>query len=419
MFFQNYENIQKEQTLWYHNSITLGMNIKEIIAKEEQRQNEGITLIASENHCPKEIAEVMGSCLTNKYSEGYPDARYYSGNAYIDEIEAEAISQAKKIFNMPHANVQPHSGSTANQAVYQACLQPGDTILSLSLDHGGHLTHGHKATSVGKIYDIVHYTVDPLSGRLNYENIEEVAMQIKPRLIIAGASNYPREIDFKKFKEIADKCGALLLTDIAHIAGLIVAGQHQSPAPFADFITTTTHKTLCGPRGGLILCQEKYAKKIDSAVFPGLQGGPLEHVIAAKALCFQRAQTQEFIEIQKQTIVLAQKMASIFQENGFEVISGGTDNHIITINCAKAGYNAADAVNKLEAQGVYTNFNALPGDTSVKNPSGIRMGTAAMATRGFTEQEVDSLTMWIIDCIKNDADHSQEIKEIALKHKPE
>lgn len=393
-------------------------DIKALVEKESQRQKETISLIASENHCPQEIYEVMGSCLTNKYSEGYPGARYYAGNEYIDLIEQEAIDAAKKVFGVDHANVQPHSGSDANQAVYFACLQPGDTILSLALDAGGHLTHGHPITSVAQNYNVIHYSVDIDSHELDFERIAEIANEYKPKLIVCGASAYSRTIQFEEFGRIAKDCGALLLADIAHIAGLVAAGLHPSPAGIADFITTTTHKTLAGPRGGLIMCNEEWAKKIDKAVFPGMQGGPLNHVIAAKALCFQRAQTEEFKEVQKATIANAQAMQQVFIDNDFAIVAGGTDTHLLMLDLSNDEISAKEACLRLEEQGIITNFNTIPNDPgSAQNPSGLRIGTAAISSRGMQPQQAAQIAQWIIDIIISGTDHKEDIKALALQFK--
>lgn len=392
------------------------MDIKTLVAKEAQRQNESISLIASENHCPSLIYEVMGSCLTDKYSEGYPGLRYYAGNEFVDQIEEEAIEAAKKLFDMPHANVQPHCGSSANQAVYFAALKPGDTILSLALDAGGHLTHGHPITSVAQNYNIIHYSVDIDSQELDFERIAEIANEYKPQLIVCGASAYSRTIDFEKFAQIAKDCSALLMADIAHIAGLVASGLHPSPAGFADFITTTTHKTLAGPRGGLILCTEEWAKKIDRAVFPGMQGGPLNNVIAAKALCFQRAQTPEFVEIQKATIANAQAMQQVFIDNDFKLLAGGTENHLLMLDLSNDEISAKDACMRLEQQGIITNFNTIPNDPgSATNPSGLRIGTAAISSRGMRAQHAAQIAQWIIDIIISGTDHKEDIKQLALQ----
>jgi glycine hydroxymethyltransferase len=373
----------------------------ETIKKEEERQNNGIELIASENFVSRQVMEAVGSVLTNKYAEGYPHSRYYGGCKYIDDIEDLAIKRAKKIFNAEHANVQPHSGSQANMAVFQAVLKPGDKILSLDLSHGGHLTHGSKVNFSGKIYDIFHYGVTH-EGTLDYEDIKKRALIIKPKLILTGASAYPRKIDFKKFKEIADEIGAYLMVDIAHIAGLVVAGLHENPFPYADFVTTTTHKTLRGPRGGMILCKEEYKKKIDSAIFPGIQGGPLEHVIAGKAVCFFEAMQPEFIEYQKQIVKNAHILAETLIENGINLVSNGTDNHLMLLDLRNLDITGKDAEHALEVAGITVNKNGIPDDPlPPKVTSGVRIGTPAVTTRGMKEPEMIIIGNLIAKVLKN------------------
>jgi glycine hydroxymethyltransferase len=353
-------------------------------------------LIASENYSSRAVREASGSAVTNKYAEGYPGKRWYNGCKFVDEIEQLAIDRAKALFGAEHANVQPHCGCSANLAVYTAVLNPGDTILSMSLDQGGHLSHGSRFNISGKTYNIESYTVDPETETLNYEAIAELAAKVKPRLILAGASAYPRAIDFAKFREIADSVGAMLMVDMAHIAGLVAGGAHRSPVPFADFVTTTTHKTLRGPRGGLILCREQYAKAIDKAVFPGLQGGPLENIVAAKAVCFLEAMKPEFLNYASQIVANAKRLAAHMLSSGFRLVSGGTDNHLMLVDVTSVGLTGDVAARALDAAGIITNKNAIPYDkqkTSVT--SGIRLGTAAVTTRGLREADMLKIATWI------------------------
>ena len=366
--------------------------IKEAIDLEYNRQRQKIELIASENFTSKAVMEAMGSILTNKYAEGYPERRYYGGCEYVDIVENIAIDRAKKLFNAEHANVQPHSGSQANMAVYFAMLNPGDTILGMQLSHGGHLTHGSPVNFSGKLYNFISYSVSEIDGKIDYDEIEKVAIQAKPKMIVAGASAYSRAIDFKKFKSIADKVGAYLMVDMAHIAGLVAAGLHQNPVEYADFVTTTTHKTLRGPRGGMILCKEKYAKEIDKAVFPGIQGGPLMHVIAGKAVCFKEAQSNEFKEYQMQIIKNAKALAEELIALGFELVSNGTDNHLILINLTNKNLTGKEAEKKLDDVGITVNKNTIPFDKQKPNiTSGIRIGTPAVTTRGMKEAEMKEI----------------------------
>ncbi|WP_342252320.1 serine hydroxymethyltransferase [Spiroplasma endosymbiont of Amphibalanus improvisus] len=363
--------------------------IKKYLNLELNRQKQNVELIASENFVSEEILTITGSVLTNKYSEGYPFKRYYGGCQYIDEIEQYGIDQVKKIYNAEHANIQPHSGSQANFAAYYALLEPQDKILGMSLEAGGHLTHGYKINFSGKLYNSRTYGVNAETGLLDYEEIEKIALEFKPKLIIAGASAYSRTIDFAKFKMIADKVGAYLMVDMAHIAGLIAAGLHPAPFPYADVVTSTTHKTLRGPRGGIILCKKALAKKIDSSVFPGNQGGPLEHVIAGKAQCFSEALKPEFIEYQKQVISNAQALSERLKEHGFKLITNGTDNHLILVNVKDSiNITGAQAQEILEKINITCNKNMIPNDTeSPFITSGIRLGTPAMTTVGFKEKE--------------------------------
>ena len=382
------------------------------IQAETNRQQTHIELIASENFVMPAIIEAMGSTLTNKYAEGYPAKRYYGGCECVDVVEQLAIDRAKKLFGMDHANVQPHSGSQANTAVYLAVLQPGDTILAMSLEQGGHLSHGHPKNVSGLTYNIVNYGVDEKTGKIDYDVVEKLALECKPKLILFGASAYPREIDFKRAKEIADKVGAMLMADIAHIAGLVAAGVHPSPAPYCDFVTTTTHKTLRGPRGGMIMCKEQYAKAIDSAIFPGTQGGPLMHVIAAKAVCFGEALKDSFKEYQKQVAKNASALADALVKRGLSVVSGGTDNHLILIDLRPSHpeLTGKDAQNALDKANVTTNKNTVPGETrSPFKASGIRLGTPAITSRGFVEADMEK----IADIIKMVLDAPENEVEIA------
>ena len=382
------------------------------IQAETNRQQTHIELIASENFVMPAIIEAMGSTLTNKYAEGYPAKRYYGGCECVDVVEQLAIDRAKKLFGMDHANVQPHSGSQANTAVYLAVLQPGDTILAMSLEQGGHLSHGHPKNVSGLTYNIVNYGVDEKTGKIDYDVVEKLALECKPKLILFGASAYPREIDFKRAKEIADKVGAMLMADIAHIAGLVAAGVHPSPAPYCDFVTTTTHKTLRGPRGGMIMCKEQYAKAIDSAIFPGTQGGPLMHVIAAKAVCFGEALKDSFKEYQKQVAKNASALADALIKRGLSVVSGGTDNHLILIDLRPSHpeLTGKDAQNALDKANVTTNKNTVPGETrSPFKSSGIRLGTPAITSRGFVEADMEK----IADIIKMVLDAPENEVEIA------
>lgn len=363
--------------------------IANLIANEQIRQEEGIELIASENFTSMAVMEAQGSVLTNKYAEGYPSKRWYGGCENMDIIEQLAIDRAKELFGAEHANVQPHSGSGANMAVYFAMLKPGDKMLTMDLSHGGHLTHGNKANFSGKLYEIVHYGVDKETGLIDYDGLALMAREHRPKMITVGASAYSRVIDFEKIGLIAKEVGAYLLADIAHIAGLVATGVHPSPVPYADFVTTTTHKTLRGPRGGLILCREKYAKVIDSNIFPGIQGGPLMHVIAAKAVCFFEALQPEFKIYQEQIVKNAKALADRMKDNGFRLISDGTDNHMVLVDVSMKGLNGKECQIALDMAGITTNKNTIPFET--KSPflgSGIRLGTPAVTTRGMKESEM-------------------------------
>lgn len=363
--------------------------VAEAIEKELKRQQDHIELIASENFVSLPVMAAMGTHLTNKYAEGYPGRRYYGGCEFVDVVENIAIERAKRLFGAEHANVQPHSGAQANMAVYFAVLEPGDTIMGMNLAHGGHLTHGSPVNISGKYFKIVPYGVDANTGYIDYDEVRRLAREFKPKLIVAGASAYPRVIDFEKFREIADEVGAYLMVDMAHIAGLVAAGLHPSPVPYADFVTTTTHKTLRGPRGGMILCKEKYAKIIDKAIFPGTQGGPLMHVIAAKAICFGEALKPEFKEYQKQILKNAQALANGLIEEGFNLVSGGTDNHLMLVDLRNRGITGKDAEKVLDKVRITVNKNTIPNDPeSPFVTSGIRLGTPAVTTRGMKEEDM-------------------------------
>ena len=365
--------------------------IYEQIKKEEERQKHNIELIASENFVSEAVLEAVGSILTNKYAEGYPNARYYGGCEHIDQIEELARNRAKELFGAEYANVQPHSGSQANMAVYMTVLQPGDTVLGMDLSNGGHLTHGSKVNFSGKLYNFIAYGVKE-DGYIDYEDVEKKAIEYKPKLILAGASAYPRKIDFKKFREIADKIGAYFMVDMAHIAGLVCAGEHESPVPYADFVTSTTHKTLRGPRSGLILCKEQYGKAIDKTIFPGIQGGPLEHVIAGKAVCFKEAMQPEFKQYAHQVVLNARKLAEELKKRGFNLVSGGTDNHLMLIDLRNKGLTGKEATLLLDEVNITVNKNAVPNDPEKPTvTSGIRIGTPAVTTRGLKEEDMVKL----------------------------
>ncbi len=372
---------------------------------ELNRQRSKIELIASENFVSEAVLEALGSVLTNKYAEGYPGKRYYGGCEYVDLAEDLARDRAKELFGAEHANVQPHSGAQANMAVYFSVLQPNDTVLGMNLAHGGHLTHGSPVNYSGILYNFVSYGVDPETETINYEEVRKLAKEHQPKLIVAGASAYPRLIDFAKLKEIADEVNALLMVDMAHIAGLVAAGLHPNPVPYADFVTTTTHKTLRGPRGGMILCKDEYAKAIDKAVFPGMQGGPLMHVIASKAVAFGEALLPEFKTYAKQVIENSKQLAESLMEHGFQLVSGGTDNHLILVNLANMNITGKDAEHLLDKVGVTCNKNAIPFDT--KSPfitSGIRLGTAAVTTRGMDKDAMKKIAEIIALTLKNPED---------------
>ena len=369
--------------------------------RELGRQRDHIELIASENFVSPTVMEAMGSHLTNKYAEGYPGARYYGGCQYVDEVETLAIERAKKLFGAEHANVQPHSGSQANVAVYLALLKPGDTILGMDLSHGGHLTHGSKASISGKHFHAVFYGVSPETEMIDYDMVQRRAEEEKPKLIIAGASAYPRFIDFKRMREIADSVGAYLMVDMAHVAGLVAAGEHPSPVPYAHVVTTTTHKTLRGPRGALILCTEELGKKIDSGVFPGTQGGPLMHIIAAKAVCFKEDLSDEFKAYQHQIVLNAAALADELQKRGIRLVSGGTDNHLMLADVMSRGRTGAEVQELLDMANITANKNTIPFDTqNVRITSGMRFGSPAVTTRGMKEAEMRQIGSMIAQLIE-------------------
>ena len=377
--------------------------IQKSVKKELKRQQNNIELIASENFVSKDILKLQGSVLTNKYAEGYPNKRYYGGCEFVDEVEELAIEYAKKLFNAKYVNVQPHSGSSANMAVYKVLLNVGDKVMGMNLSHGGHLTHGHPINFSGLEYDIVSYNVDLNTEMLNYDDIERLALKEKPKMIIAGASAYSRTIDFKRFRQIADKCGAYLMVDMAHIAGLVATNYHESPILYADVVTTTTHKTLRGPRGGMILTNnEDIAKKINKIIFPGIQGGPLMHVIAAKAQCFYEALQPEFKTYIENVIENAKELSNTLIKEGFKIISGGTDNHLMLVDVKSIGVTGKEAEKRLEKINITCNKNTIPNETqSASVTSGIRLGTPAMTTRGFTKKDFKEVGLIISEALKN------------------
>lgn len=382
------------------------------INEELQRQRSNLELIASENIVSESVLAAMGSILTNKYAEGYPGKRYYGGCEYVDKIEDLARDRAKQLFSAEHANVQPHSGSQANSAVYFSVLEHGDTVMGMGLSEGGHLTHGSPVNFSGKTYNFVAYGVDPETQVLNYEKIMQQALEVKPKMIVCGASAYPRKIDFKKFREIADACGAYLMVDMAHIAGLIASGLHENPVPYADFVTSTTHKTLRGPRGGLILCKEKYAKQIDKAIFPGTQGGPLMHIIAAKAVCFKEAMSQEFKEYSRQVVKNCKALADSLLKRNINLVSGGTDNHLILVDLRNTGITGKELEHRLDEVSITVNKNTIPNEPlSPFITSGIRLGTAAVTSRGMTEPEMEKIAEFIYEAIKNFEEKKYYIKK--------
>ncbi len=390
--------------------------VAEAIAAEVVREEEKIILIASENHVSAAVLEAQGCLMTNKYAEGYPGKRYYGGCQYVDIVESLAIERAKQIFGAEHVNVQPHSGATANMAVYFSVIKPGDTILGMSLAHGGHLTHGASVNFSGSLYKVISYGVTRETGRIDYDQVELLAETERPKMIVAGASAYSRQLDFLRFKQIADRVGAMLMVDMAHIAGLVAAGVHPSPVPYADFVTTTTHKTLRGPRGGMILCKEKYAKIIDKTIFPGLQGGPLMHVIAAKAVAFKEALTDSFRIYQGQIITNAKTLAQSLVSKGYDIVSGGTDTHLMLVDLTRSGVSGKEAEEALDAAGITVNKNAIPFDTRPPaQASGIRLGTPIVSSRGMKEAEMEQIATFIDTVLKNRKDEKilSEIREAA------
>lgn len=391
--------------------------IAKALEDELDRQENKLNLIASENYTSKAVLEAQGSIMSNKYAEGYSGKRYYGGCEYVDVAEDLAIKRAKDLFGAEHVNVQPHSGSSANMGVYFAVLEPGDTIMGMDLSHGGHLTHGSPVNFCGKFYNIVSYGVNREAKTIDYDELMEMAKESNPKMIVAGASAYPRKIDFAKFKEIADAVDAYLLADIAHIAGLIAAGIHQSPIPYADFVTSTTHKTLRGPRGGLIMCRAKYAKDINKTIFPGIQGGPSMHTIAAKAVSFKEALTPEFSKYQRQIVINAKTLANDLIEKGYDIVSGGTDNHLMLIDLTKLGITGKDAEAALGRAGIITNKNTIPFET--RSPfitSGVRIGTPAITTRGMKEQQMHIIADYI-DIVLRHSSGDNKLEEIKQKIK--
>jgi glycine hydroxymethyltransferase len=391
--------------------------LAQLLGKELARQRQTIELIASENFTSRAVLEAAASVLTNKYAEGYPGARYYGGCEFVDEVETLAIERCKALFGAEHVNVQPHSGSTANQAVYFAELAMGDAILAMKLTHGGHLTHGMKINFSGRLYHVHSYGLNRETGRLDYDEIEELAREHQPKLIVAGASAYPRSIDFARFAEIARIVGARLMVDMAHIAGLVAAGLHPDPVAVADYVTTTTHKTLAGPRSGVIICRQELGKGIDKAIFPGLQGGPLMHIIAAKAVCFKLAATEEFRRRQQQTIANAALLAQRLQEGGIKLVSGGTDNHLMLADLTDLGITGIEAENRLEEVGITVNKNAVPYDQLPPTvTSGIRIGTPAVTSRGFREPEMEEVAGIILTALRP---HTTEADRQRLRRRVE
>lgn len=398
--------------------------VRKAIELETQRQTHNIELIASENYVSQDVLEAVGSILTNKYAEGYPGRRYYGGCVDVDIIENLARDRLCELFHAEHANVQPHSGSQANMAVYMTILQPDDKVLGMDLSSGGHLTHGHQLNFSGRLYEFHSYGVDKETEQINYEELRRIALEVKPKLIVAGASAYPREIDFKKFREIADEAGAYLMVDMAHIAGLVAAGLHMSPVPYAHFVTSTTHKTLRGPRGGIILCKQEFAKDLDRNVFPGIQGGPLMHVIAGKAVCFGEALKPEFTDYVRQIIANCQALCEALQQEGLRIVTGGTDNHLILADVKSSyGITGKKAEALLDEINITCNKNTIPFDQ--EKPfvtSGIRLGTAAMTTRGFQEEEFRQVARWITTVLKNPEDEMlkaklrQEVMEMTARY---
>ncbi|ADK14218.1 Serine hydroxymethyltransferase [Clostridium ljungdahlii DSM 13528] len=394
--------------------------VYEIIKEEYGRQENGIELIASENFTSKAVMEAMGSFLTNKYAEGYPGKRYYGGCFVVDKVENLAKERMKELFGGEHFNVQPHSGSQANMAVYMSVLKPGDTVMGMDLSHGGHLTHGSKVSFSGKLYNFVSYGLSKETERIDYDMIRELALKHRPKMIVSGASAYSREIDFKTIKDICDEVGAYMMVDMAHIAGLVAAGKHMSPVPYADFVTTTTHKTLRGPRGGAIICKEKYGKDLDKTIFPGIQGGPLMHIIAAKAVCFGEALKTEYKEYIDQVVKNAKILGEELTKYGFRLVSGGTDNHLLLVDLTNKKITGKDTEEVLEKVGITVNKNAVPFDKLGANiTSGIRIGTPAATTRGFKEEEMKKIAYFINSAVENKDGDLSKIKEevVELCHK--
>ena len=405
----------------FKNLVKVDEEIYSLVEKELEREQDGIELIASENFASEAVMEAMGSYLTNKYAEGYPSKRYYGGCQVVDEVEELARERAKKLFGAEHANVQPHSGSQANMAVYFTILQPGDTVLGMNLSHGGHLTHGSAVNFSGRLYNFVSYGVNKETERIDYEEVRRLALEYKPKLIVAGASAYSRIIDFKKLKEICDEVAAYFMVDMAHIAGLVATGAHPSPVPYADFVTSTTHKTLRGPRGGLILCKEKYAKALDKNIFPGIQGGPLMHTIAAKAVCFKEALQPEFKEYINKVVKNCKVLAEELVKYDFKLVSNGSDNHLILVDLNNKDITGKDAEKLLDSIGITVNKNTVPNET--KSPfvtSGIRIGTAAVTTRGFDEEDMKEVAALINDAIENKDENlsslKNRVKALCSKH---
>lgn len=389
------------------------VKIREAIEKEQERQLYNIELIASENYVSKDVLEAAGSILTNKYAEGYPQKRYYGGCVNVDTVEDIARDRLKEIFHCEHANVQPHSGSQANMSVYLTVLNIGDKVLGMDLASGGHLTHGHPLNFSGRLYNFVSYGVDKETEEINYDEVREIALRERPKLIVAGASAYSKMIDFKKFREIADEVGAYFMVDMAHIAGLVAAGLHPSPVPYADFVTSTTHKTLRGPRGGIVLCKEKFAKDLDRNIFPGMQGGPLMHIIAAKAVSFYEAMQPSFKEYQHQILKNMKVLEETLKEEGCRLVAGGSDNHVLLVDVKKSfGLTGKECEHVLDEAGITCNKNAIPFDEEKPfTTSGIRLGTAAMTTRGFKEKEFKQVALWIVRVLRN-ANNPEEIMRV-------
>lgn len=400
-FYMEYKNLAEEDK-----------DIFDAIKNEERRQSEGMELIASENYVSQAVLETMANILTNKYSEGYPGRRYYGGQEFVDVVEDIAINRAKKLFNAEHANVQALSGSPANAAVYMSFLKPGDKVLGLKLDHGGHLSHGHPINFSGMLYDFVQYEVDSETGRIDMDKVREIALKEKPKMIVAGYSAYSREIEWKKFKEIADEVNAFTFADIAHTAGLIAGKQMDNPVPFFDVVSTTTHKTLRGPRGAIIMCREKFAKQVDRAVFPGMQGGPHEHIIASKAVAFKEALEPEFKIYAAQVIKNAKVLADELIKLGYKIISDGTDNHLMVVDMTSKGVNGREAEETLDKVGISVSRSTIPNDPNPPmKPSGVRLGTPAITTRGMKEDDIKKIVNWLDEAIKN-KDSGSELNKI-------